>query len=153
MHGRLAAERDLGVAAGLDTFAPGPSAGPAGRSGGRHRAGIAVQPLQLIRVQPPQHPRREQLLEQPTNPPAPCQRVSNCTRQPSPSDVTTQVVTIEERSSDSVSTRPGSGSSTRIRNLRARPPTVIRKPCTVPAPTPPSSTRNCENTGGKKREW
>ena len=45
---------------------------------------------------------------------------------------------------DSVNARPGSGSSTRIRKSRARPPTVIRKLCTVPAPTPPCSTRRPE---------
>jgi hypothetical protein len=39
MHGRLAAERDLGVAAGLDTFAPrGRPPGPAGQPGGAVRA-------------------------------------------------------------------------------------------------------------------
>ena len=40
MHGRLAAERDLGVAAGLDTFAPRgrPRARPTAQAGGAVRA-------------------------------------------------------------------------------------------------------------------
>jgi hypothetical protein len=87
----------------------------------RHCAGVAVQPLQLLDVQPPQHRRREQPLEQHADPP-PLPAVSNRTGQPAPSGVTIQVVTIEEPSSDSVSTRPGSGSSTRILKSWVRPP-------------------------------
>jgi hypothetical protein len=34
--------------------------------------------------------------------------------------------------------------------VRARPPAVILKLCTVPASTPPSSTRNSENAAGRK---
>jgi hypothetical protein len=94
-------------------------------------------PLQLLDVQPPQHPRREQPLEQSADPTRPCQRVSKCTRQPAPSGVTAQFVTIEERASDSVSTRPGSGSSTRIRKSRAPPsdgrPEAVDRAGTHPA--------------------
>jgi hypothetical protein len=48
-------------------------------------------------------------------PAPPCQRVSICTRQPGPLGMTVKVVTGEESWSDSVSRRPGCGSSTRIR--------------------------------------
>jgi hypothetical protein len=57
----------------------------------------------------------------PLEQPAPCQRISTRTWQPGAAGVTTQVVTMEERSSVSVSTRPGSGSATYIRKVRAPP--------------------------------
>jgi hypothetical protein len=83
--------------------------------------GVTVEPLQLLGIQPTQHPRRKPPLEQPSDP----TRALPARLQPHPTArhlrVTTQVVTIEEPASDSVSARLGSGSATRIRKLRARP--------------------------------
>ncbi len=67
-----------------------------------------------------------------------------------PSGVTVQVVTEVDPVSDSVSTRPGSGSATWIRNWRVRPPAVSLNRAIVPAPTPPDSTWKSENAGGRK---
>src|SRR5688572_25555876 len=86
-------------------------------------------------------------------PPAPCQVVSMRTRESAPSGVTVKVVTRLELRSDSVRTRPGSGSATWLRYSRVRPPAVMRKRMTVPAPTPPCSTAKSEKAGGRKRWW
>ncbi len=63
------------------------------------------------------------------------------------------MVTLLEFVSDSVSTRPGSGSATFVRNSRVRPPAVTLKRVIVPAPTPPDSTRKSVNAGGRNRGW
>src|ERR1035437_726509 len=89
--------------------------------------------------------------KKPPAPPAPSQVVEISTRDVPPSGVTVKLVTRLEFVSDSVRTRPGSGSATSIRYSRLRPPAVILKRGTVPAPTPPDSTSKFENAGGKKR--
>src|ERR1017187_1039057 len=98
--------------------------------------------------------------KKPPTPPAPSQVVEISTRDVPPSGVTVKLVTRLEFVSDSVRTRPGSGSATSIRYSRLRPPAVILKRgppavilkrVTVPAPTPPDSTSKFENAGGKKR--
>jgi hypothetical protein len=53
---------------------------------------------------------------------------------------TANVATALESMSDSVSTRPGSGSVTFIRYARVRPPAVILSRITVSAPTQADST-------------
>ncbi len=62
---------------------------------------------------------------------------------------TVVVVTRLELVSDSVRTRPGSGSATCIRYSRLRPPAVTLNRVIVPAPTPPDSTWKSENAGGR----
>jgi hypothetical protein len=64
--------------------------------------------------------------------------------------VTVHVVTEVELASDSVITRPGSGSATVVRKSRVRPPAVSLKVETVPAPTPPDTTLKSEKADGRK---
>src|SRR4051794_36770351 len=87
----------------------------------------------------------------PPTPPAPFQVVEILTVHVAPAGVTVNVVTKLESWSDSVITRPGSGSATRIVIVRVRPPALTLKRCSVPAPTPPSSTSKSENESGRKR--
>ncbi len=75
------------------------------------------------------------------------------TRQEAPSGSTVKVVTRLEFMSDSVRTRPGSGSATFIRYWRVRPPAVTVKRAMVPEPTPPDSISKSENAGGRKARW
>ena len=83
-------------------------------------------------------------------PPAPSHTVEICTREAVPCGVTVNVVTRLEPASDSVITRPGSGSATVIRYSRARPPAVTVKRVTVPAPTPPASS--CAEVRERRRQ-
>ena len=87
--------------------------------------------------------------QKPPIPPAPSQVVEICTSEAPSRGVTVVVVTRLEPVSDSVRTRPGSGSSTLIRYSRVRPPAVTVNRVIVPAPTPPDSTRKSENAGGR----
>lgn len=90
----------------------------------------------------------------PPMPPAPAQVVEILTRELlSARGVTVVVVTMLEVASDSVMTRPGSGSVTTIRYCLLRPPAVTVNLVIVPAPTPPLSTWKSENAGGRKRGW
>jgi hypothetical protein len=86
-------------------------------------------------------------------PPAPSQAVEIRTSDAPPCAETVNVVTAVEFISDSVSTRPGSGSAIFIRYSRGRPPAVILNRVTEPAPTPPDSTWKSEMAGGRKRGW
>src|SRR5215471_19015876 len=88
----------------------------------------------------------------PPIPPAPSQVVEICTREAAPCGETVKVVTLLEPVSDSVRTRPGSGSATLVRYSRVRPPAVSLYRRTVPAPTPPDSTWKSENAGGRRSE-
>src|SRR6266702_76089 len=93
--------------------------------------------------------------KKPPIPPAPSQVVEICTSEALSRGVTVVVVTRLEPVSDSVMTRPGSGSSTLIRYSRVRPPAVTVNRVIVPAPTPPDSTRKSEtpeegNAGGAR---
>src|SRR5438105_3974252 len=110
-------------------------AGPAGLL----RARVGVEALELVGIDAAHDPRGEQALEEPADPPAPCQVVEIRTREPAPSGVTVHVVTRLEPVSDSTMTRPGCGSVTSIRYSRLRPPAVTLKRVIVPAPTPPDS--------------
>src|SRR5215475_11160644 len=83
----------------------------------------------------------------PPIPPAPSQVVEICTSEAAPCGETVKVVTVLERVSDSVRTRPGSGSAISVRYSRVRPPAVSLYRRTVPAPTPPDSTWKSENAG------
>ncbi len=85
---------------------------------------------------------------------APCQVVEICTSETPPSlGVTSYRVTRLESLSDSVRTRPGSGSATFIRYLRDRPRAVTVNRVIVPGPTPPDSTWKSENCGGRNFGW
>src|ERR1039458_6513804 len=91
--------------------------------------------------------------KKPPIPPAPGQVVAIRTRDLASWGVTVVVVTRLEAVSDSVRTRPGSGSATVIRSWRVRPPAVTLNRVIVPAPTPPDSTWKSENAGGRKCGW
>ena len=85
--------------------------------------------------------------------PSHCVSIVTLDVSPSPDGVTVKLVTSEEPWSVSVMTRPGSGSSTRMTYSRVRPPAVTLKRCSVPAPTPPSSTSKSEKASVRKRWW
>src|ERR1700730_17437443 len=87
--------------------------------------------------------------KEPPIPPAPFHVVEMCTDDALSRGVTVVVVIRLEPVSDSVRTRPGSGSSTLIRYSRVRPPAVTLNRVIVPAPTPPDSTRKSENAAGR----
>src|ERR1700722_20990087 len=91
--------------------------------------------------------------KKPPIPPAPCQVVEIVTRDLPPWGVTVVVVTRLEPVSDSVRTRPGSGSATFIRYWRVRPPAVTVNRVIVPSPTPPDSTWKSENAEGRNCGW
>src|SRR5215469_16993468 len=63
--------------------------------------------------------------KKPPTPLAPSQAVEICTTDASPRGETVNVVTALELMSDSVRTRPGSGSAIFIRYWRVRPPAVV----------------------------
>jgi len=86
----------------------------------------------------------------PPIPPEPSQLVEIRTSEAASCGETVNVVMALELVSDSVRIRPGSGSATTVRYSRVRPPAVSLKRVTVPAPTPPDSTRKSENAGGKE---
>src|SRR5437660_10767741 len=87
--------------------------------------------------------------KKPPIPPAPSQVVEICTSEAPSRGVTVAVVTRLDPVSDSVMTRPGSGSATSIRYSRVRPPAVGLKRVIVAAPAPPPSYSKSLSASGR----
>ena len=112
---------------------------------------VGVEPLEFIGIDGTQHPRREYALKQAADP---------ARTVPGAGDLHERGRALRgdreggDRAgpvSDSVRTRPGSGSAIFVRYARVRPPAVSLYRRIVPAPTPPDSTRKSENAGGRNR--
>ena len=116
-------------------------------------ARVRIQPFEPVRVDRLHHPRREHPLKDAPDPPGSVPGRGDLHERRTVARGTVVVVTRLEPVSDSVRTRPGSGSSTLMRYSRVRPPAVTLNRVTVPAPTPPDSTWKSENAGGRKCGW